>query len=143
MQREEGIDRTMRRMRVPGVPDRGRGGSEAKVPRLLTAEQAKQFRILWRSGASVIEIASEMGWTAQAVTSIRKRLGLSPRSSSRQRRPRAVYRDPTPEEIAARSAEIRARNLARKLSEPASRAYRESSECGGRVYRSDIFGMEE
>lgn len=108
----------------------------------LTADQEATFRRLWTSGVPVADIANELKWTADTVTIARKRLGLPPRNArtrAKCRRP-DEYRDPTPEEIAERAAEMFRRHLERKKAEHPSRMYRGRGECGGRVYPSDVFG---
>jgi len=62
------------------------------------------FAELWYAGASVPEIASRVGCQQPTVYTLRLKLGLP-------RRPRVpcTSKDPTPEEIVARSAEVRER----------------------------------
>lgn len=62
------------------------------------------FSQLWLAGASVPEIAARVGCRQPAVYSLRVRFGLP-------RRPRVpcTNKDPTPDEIVARSAEVRSR----------------------------------
>ncbi len=114
------------------------------MPRLvvLTDEQEKQFRQMWRSRVSVAEIAARLGLTKNGVNVIRHRLRLSRRTSA-TRAKTEPYRDPTPEEIAQRAAEERARHLAARLAEPEGRMYRRIGEVGGRHFKSDVFGIDE
>jgi hypothetical protein len=62
------------------------------------------FAELWLAGASVPEMAARLGCRQPAIYSLRVQFGLP-------RRPRVqcTDKDPTPDEIAERSAEVRAR----------------------------------
>jgi hypothetical protein len=72
----------------------------------------QRFRELWAAGVSLRAIADELGITQDNVSAIRRRLGLPPRYGSFAAATRAKVEpiiDPTPEEIAERSAAVRAK----------------------------------
>lgn len=62
------------------------------------------FAELWFAGASVPEMAARLGCQQPAVYKIRVQFGLPPRP-----RVACTKTDPTPDEIVARSAEVRSR----------------------------------
>lgn len=62
---------------------------------------------MWNAGISVARISAELGVATDSLNRVRARLGLPPRTPHTRAKPREPYRDPTPEEIAVRSAAIR------------------------------------
>lgn len=84
------------------------------------------LRRVWASGSTYAEMTLFLGVTKDQVIRLRDRLKLPLRldRSARKKPPR--HRDPTPEEIAARCAEIRAQHLQDRAAEPPSRSYRQS-----------------
>lgn len=81
------------------------------------------LRRVWASGSTYTEMTLFLGVTKDQLFRLRDRLGLPLRldRSKRQKPPR--HRDPTPAEIAAMCAEIRARHLEQRRNEP-ERTYR-------------------
>lgn len=69
----------------------------------------KKFRRLWLSRMSVADISSELGIATFSVNAVRIRLGLKPRTAQTRAKAKPTSSDPTPEEILARAAEIRAK----------------------------------
>ena len=65
---------------------------------------AELLEQMWLAGASVLEIAARLGCQPSAIYKLRLELGLSRRKTLR-----AAKADPTPEEIASRAAEVRAK----------------------------------
>lgn len=78
---------------------------------------ADQFRRLWHEGLSRTELAVHFRCSVSTVDNTRAELRL-PRRKITRHRPKYIETDPTPEEIAERAAECRARHLAEKLREP-------------------------
>jgi hypothetical protein len=64
------------------------------------------FERLWEAGISLREMAEVLGMGADAVGTMRYRLGLKPRTPQTKAQ-RTEQPDPTPQEIAERSAAIR------------------------------------
>lgn len=70
---------------------------------------AEQLHQMWASGVSNADIAAALGCSESFVTKLARRHRL-PR---RQKPPKEIFEnDPTPEQIAERAAEIRARHMA-------------------------------
>ena len=88
----------------------------------------------------VARIAGYLDLTCDSVNTIRARLGLPARTPRTRAAPEPpAARDPTPAEIAAACAELRAKHLSKRLAEPATRKYRDGEGFSGRVYRADVF----
>jgi hypothetical protein len=98
--------------------------------KISTACQTFQasLRHVWASGSTYAEMTLFFGVTKDQLFRLRDRLQLPLRldRSKRQKPPR--YRDPTPEEIAERCAELRAKHLEARRNEPKDRSYRKSSD---------------
>lgn len=68
------------------------------------------FRKLWLAGVPMRVIASRLGVGADTLGGMRRRLGLPARTATTRPPPRlGEASDPSPEEIAERAAEVRAR----------------------------------
>lgn len=82
------------------------------------------LRNVWASGSTYAEMTDYLGVTKDQIIRLRDRLRLPLRldRSTRKKGPR--HSDPTPEEIAAACAALRAKHLAERRAEPASRTYR-------------------
>ena len=82
------------------------------------------LRHVWASGSTYTEMTLFLGVTKDQLFRLRDRLKLPLRldRSKRQKPPR--QRDPTPEEIAQRCAEIRSKHLEVRMAEPDNRVYR-------------------
>lgn len=79
------------------------------MPRRVYIDEEK-FRALWLAGVPLRDIASELNVGADTLGGARRRLGLPARTAAARPPPRdAEPDDPTPAEIAARAAEVRAR----------------------------------
>ena len=63
---------------------------------------------VWASGSTIASICQATGITKDQLIRLRKTLGLPPRNDCSKRAKPPRHRDPTPNEIAKRSAEIRA-----------------------------------
>lgn len=104
----------------------------------------QRFRELWAAGASLRAIADELGITQDNVSTVRRRLGLPPRYGSFAAATRAKVEpiiDPTPEEIAERSAAVRARwdERTREM----RRVTKTPKEYQFPVYRSEDFDFDD
>ena len=82
------------------------------------------LRKVWSSGSTYAEMTEFLGVTKDQIFRLRDRLKLPLRldRSTRKKPPR--HKDPTPEEIASACAALRAKHLADRRNEPASRTYR-------------------
>lgn len=98
---------------------------------------------MWSDGVPVDRICLAFKLSHDAANRVRSRLGLPARTAKTRAARRAPARDPTPDEIAAACAELRAKHLQRRRDEPTTRRYRDDGEFGGRVYPCDVFGDEE
>jgi len=79
------------------------------MPRKIRLDEG-EFRALWLAGVPLRDISSRLNIGADTLGSVRRRLGLPPRTAATRPRPRAAtIDDPTPEQIATRAAEVRAR----------------------------------
>lgn len=79
------------------------------MPRRVHLDEV-EFRALWLAGVPLRDIASRLNVGADTLGGVRRRLGLPARTAATRPRPRAsAIDDPTPEEIATRAAEVRAR----------------------------------
>ena len=79
------------------------------MPRRINLDEGA-FRALWLAGMPLRDIASRLNVGADTLGGVRRRLGLPARTATTRPRPRAnTIDDPTPAEIAARAAEVRAR----------------------------------
>lgn len=76
-----------------------------------------EFRRLWDQGLTRVEMATHFGCSISKIDTYRMRLNLRKRYV-RKTRTGALETDPTPEEIAERAAECRARHMAEKRREP-------------------------
>lgn len=87
----------------------------------------KTLRSVWSSGSTYAEMTAFLGVTRDQIIRLRDRLHLPLRldRSARKKGPR--HKDPTPEQIAAACAEIRARHLEARRHEP-DRPYRKNDE---------------
>lgn len=81
------------------------------------------LRRVWASGSTYAEMTVFLGVTKDQVFRLRDHLGLPLRLDRSKRRKPPRHRDPTPEEIAAACAEIRARHMAQRAAEPDDRTY--------------------
>lgn len=109
----------------------------------LSGDDEEKFRRLWAAGEPVSRICISFGLSHDAANIVRKRLGLPARTARTRAARRAPISDPTPEEIEAACAELRAKHLAKRLAESPSRRYREDNEYGGRIYPCDVFDVDE
>lgn len=77
-----------------------------------------EFRRIWEAGElSRTDMAVHFGCSVSSIDNLRASLGLKKRKRSPWR-VKQVVPDPTPEEIAERAAECKARHMAEKLKEP-------------------------
>lgn len=77
-----------------------------------------EFRRVWEAGElSRTDMAIYFNCSVSSIDNLRASLGLKKRKRSPWR-VKQVVPDPTPEEIAERAAECRARRMAEKLNEP-------------------------
>lgn len=84
------------------------------------------LRKVWASGSTYSEMTLFLGVTKDQLFRLRDRLPLPLRLDRKQRRKGPRHRDPTPEEIAAMCAELRAKHLEQRRNEP-ERCYRPGS----------------
>lgn len=93
-----------------------------------TACQAFQatLRRVWASGSTYSEMTLYLGVTKDQLFRLRDRLELPLRLDRSQRKKPRRQRDPTPQEIAAACAALRARHLEQRRNE-ADRCYRPGS----------------
>lgn len=82
------------------------------------------LRHVWASGSTYADMTMFLGVSKDQLFRLRDRLKLPLRldRSKRQKPPR--HRDPTPDEIAQRCAELRTRHMTARLAEPADKVYR-------------------
>lgn len=107
---------------------------------VLSRERERQFRAWWSAGVPVARIAAALDLTCDSVNTIRARLGLPARTPRTRAAPQPpAESDPTPEQIAAACAAIRAKHLAKRAAEPVTRKYRRDGDFSGRVYASEVF----
>jgi hypothetical protein len=85
------------------------------------------LRSIWATGSTYAEMTMFLGVSRDQITRLRDRLGLPVRHDRSQRKKGKRHADPTPQEIAARAAEMRARHMANRLAEP-PRTYRTVTE---------------
>lgn len=78
---------------------------------------------VWASGSTYAEMTLFLGVTKDQLFRLRDRLSLPLRLDRSKRKKPPRQRDPTPEEIEARCAEIRAKHLEQRRNEPADRKY--------------------
>jgi len=97
------------------------------MPRVSTACTAFQqtLRHCWQSGSTIAEICT-LGISKDQFIRLRTVLQLPLRMDRSQRAKPPRHRDPTRREIAAACAELRAKHLAARLAESATRVYRKS-----------------
>ena len=81
---------------------------------------------VWASGSTYSEMTLFLGVSKDQLFRLRDRLGLPLRLDRAKRQKPPRQKDPTPQELAQRCAEARARHLQQRLSEPAGRTYRRS-----------------
>ena len=86
------------------------------------------LRHVWSSGSTYAEMTFFLGVTKDQIIRLRDRLSLPLRLDRSKRRKPPRHGDPTPDEIAQRCAEIRARHLSARRAEPADRTYRTDRE---------------
>ena len=82
---------------------------------------------VWASGSTYAEMTDYLGITRDQIIRLRDRLYLPLRLDRSQRKKGPRHSDPTPEEIAQRCAEIRAKHLETRRNE-SPRIYRTASE---------------
>lgn len=94
-----------------------------------TACQALQttLRSVWASGSTYAEMTDFLGISRDQIIRLRDRLALPLRLDRRLRKKGKRHPDPTPAEIAARCAAVRAKHLEQRLREP-PRTYRTKTE---------------
>lgn len=85
------------------------------------------LRKVWASGSTYAEMTEYLGVTRDQVIRMRDVLRLPLRLDRSKRRKGPRHKDPTPEEIAAACAAIRARHLEARRNEP-DRVYRKHDE---------------
>lgn len=78
---------------------------------------------VWASGSTYSEMTLYLGVTKDQLFRLRDRLKLPLRLDRSKRAKPPRHADPTPDEIAAACAEIRARHLEQRRNEPADRKY--------------------
>lgn len=81
---------------------------------------------VWASGSTYSEMTLFLGVTKDQLFRLRDRLSLPLRLDRSQRKKPKRQRDPTPEEIAAACAELRAKHLEQRRAESHDRVYRSS-----------------
>jgi hypothetical protein len=91
-----------------------------------TACQAFQasLRHVWASGSTYSEMTTFLGVTKDQIIRLRDRLSLPLRLDRSQRKKPKRHGDPTPEQIAAACAELRAKHIQQRMAEPEDRTYR-------------------
>ena len=85
------------------------------------------LKSIWATGSTYAEMTMFLGVSRDQITRLRDRLGLPVRHDRSQRKKGKRHADPTPEEISARAAEMRAKHMAGRIAEP-PRAYRTVTE---------------
>jgi hypothetical protein len=88
--------------------------------------QAK-LRSVWASGSTYSEMTLFLGVTKDQLFRLRDRLGLPLRLDRSKRAKPPRHRDPTPEEISAACAALRAKHIEQRRNEP-PRQYRSPDE---------------
>lgn len=78
---------------------------------------------VWASGSTYSEMTLFLGVTKDQLFRLRDKLSLPLRLDRSKRKKPPRHRDPTPEEIAAACAEIRAKHLEQRRNEPDDRTY--------------------
>lgn len=79
------------------------------MPRRIDLDEAA-FRDLWLAGVPLREISARFNLGADTLGGVRRRLRLPPRTAETRPKARAnAIDDPTPDQIAERAAEVRAR----------------------------------
>jgi hypothetical protein len=81
---------------------------------------------VWASGSTYSEMTLFLGVSKDQLFRLRDRLALPLRLDRAKRQKPPRQKDPTPQELAQRCAEVRARHLQQRLAEPAGRTYRKS-----------------
>lgn len=81
------------------------------------------LRRVWASGSTYSEMTLFLGVTKDQLFRLRDKLTLPLRLDRAQRKKPPRHRDPTPKEIAAACAEIRAKHLEQRRNEPDDRTY--------------------
>jgi hypothetical protein len=77
----------------------------------------------WASGSTIADIVEFLGITKDQVIRLRSVLSLPLRLDRSKRAKPPRHQDPTPGEIARMCAELRAKHLEQRLSEPKDRTY--------------------
>lgn len=85
------------------------------------------LRDVWSSGSTYAEMTAYLGVTRDQIIRLRDRLRLPLRLDRRTRKKGPRHKDPTPQQIAAACAEIRARHMEMRRCEP-ERTYRKNDE---------------
>lgn len=81
------------------------------------------LRQIWATGSTYAEMTMFLGVSRDQITRLRDRLGLPVRHDRSKRKKGKRHADPTPKEIFARTAEMRAKHMATRMAEP-PRTYR-------------------
>jgi len=81
------------------------------------------LRQIWATGSTYAEMTMFLGVSRDQITRLRDRLGLPVRHDRSKRKKGKRHADPTPKEISARTAEMRAKHMATRMAEP-PRTYR-------------------
>jgi hypothetical protein len=76
------------------------------------------LKSIWATGSTYAEMTMFLGVSRDQITRLRDRLGLPVRHDRSKRKKGPRHGDPTPKEIAARAAEMRAKHMASRLAEP-------------------------
>ncbi len=86
------------------------------------------LKSIWATGSTYAEMTQFLGVSRDQITRLRDRLGLPVRHDRSQRKKGKRHADPTPKEIFARTAEMRAKHMATRMAEPPRtyRTFRES-----------------
>lgn len=82
------------------------------------------LRRVWASGSTYAEMTLFLGVTKDQLFRLRDRLPLPLRLDRSKRAKPPRHRDPTPQEIAAACAELRAKHIQQRISEPGDKTYR-------------------
>jgi len=81
------------------------------------------LRHVWASGSTYAEMTLFLGVTKDQLFRLRDKLALPLRLDRSKRKKPPRHRDPTPDEIAQRCAELKSRHLEDRRSEPPDRNY--------------------
>lgn len=84
----------------------------------------RTLRRVWASGSTYSEMTTFLGVTKDQIVRLRDRMQLPLRLDRSKRKKGPRHRDPTPQEIAERCAEIRARHMQQRADESHDRCYR-------------------